>query len=505
MNCQSPEEYAMFSNKTLPLLLTILLIAAGSCDILDDQAPQQSLPLDEAFNNKEALNSALIGAYSDLQDDEGDVAGANWTLFPSIMADNTLWNGSFVSYRNIAVHEMEPSNPAITAWWIDSYEVINDVNAILSAIPNVDGTSPSLKGEALFIRGITYFELVRVFAKPWDTSSDNSHPGVPIVTDPTESSDDFTFPSRATVAKVYGRVVTDLSDAIDLLPEANADGRATKYAAQAYLVKVFMHQGKYQKAAAMAQQVINGPYSLNEDVVTFFRNEFSGESIFEIANTTQDNPGTNDALPTFFNLDARDDIQISQSFIEALDTVITADQKQRMNVQGYTYEDTRNTMLLTASQGDDAQIPEAGSDNTTKYEDAVNLADNAPLLRLADIILLRAEALAEANGINDESINLLNQVRTRAIIVRDQNGDPVSDEETYIGYDQADFDNAQELIDAIMLERRIELAFEGQRMHDLVRKGRAVRGTAPGADNLIFPIPQRELDANSNLEQNPGY
>ncbi len=65
--------------------------------------------------------------------------------------------------------------------------------------------------------------------------------------------------------------------------------------------------------------------------------------------------------------------------------------------------------------------------------------------------------------------------------------------------------NKQELIDAILLERRIELAFEGQRYHDLVRRNMDVSGDPAGANNTIFPVPQREIDANSNISQNPGY
>ena len=113
--------------------------------------------------------------------------------------------------------------------------------------------------------------------------------------------------------------------------------------------------------------------------------------------------------------------------------------------------------------------------------------------------LTRAEALAEANQeVNAEAIELLNAVRERAGLD---------------DYEEGDFGNYEELVDAILHERRIEFAFEGHRVWDLLRKGRDITNipsgqveTVPYGDNrLIFPIPQREMDVNPELEQNDGY
>jgi hypothetical protein len=126
------------------------------------------------------------------------------------------------------------------------------------------------------------------------------------------------------------------------------------------------------------------------------------------------------------------------------------------------------------------------------------------LVRLATFYLMRAEALARTEGINQESLDLLNAIRTRAIRRVDSEG-VQSDASDVISYEAADFADADELIEAIILERRVELAFEGNRIHDLRRLQRDVRGVAWDADVLVFPIPQREIDANDQLVQNPGY
>lgn len=130
-------------------------------------------------------------------------------------------------------------------------------------------------------------------------------------------------------------------------------------------------------------------------------------------------------------------------------------------------------------------------------------ANYVPILRMSEMMLTRAEALAELNGVNEESLNLLNEIRPRAITVTDDNGAP--GDQSLIEYGEGDFANAEELIDAILLERRVELSYEGHRMTDLQRRQMDVAGTAWEAPELVFPIPQSQMDANDDLTQNPGY
>ncbi|MEM9933924.1 MAG: RagB/SusD family nutrient uptake outer membrane protein, partial [Bacteroidota bacterium] len=106
------------------------------------------------------------------------------------------------------------------------------------------------------------------------------------------------------------------------------------------------------------------------------------------------------------------------------------------------------------------------------------------------------------------SVDLLNEIRNRAIRTIDAGG-AEGDASAYVSYVVGDFASADELIEAIILERQVELAWEGNRFHDLNRLGRPMvndRASSPsGADNLVWPVPQRDIDANSNLVQNPGY
>ena len=142
--------------------------------------------------------------------------------------------------------------------------------------------------------------------------------------------------------------------------------------------------------------------------------------------------------------------------------------------------------------------------NVEKYEDFTNNADDNIVVRLATYYLMRAEALVRTTGVNDESIELLNTIRTRSIRRVDDEG-ALSDATNDISYTEDDFDNDDALIEAIVLERRVELAFEENRLHDLRRLMRSIRGLDHDDPTLVFPIPQREIDANNMLEQNPGY
>jgi hypothetical protein len=164
--------------------------------------------------------------------------------------------------------------------------------------------------------------------------------------------------------------------------------------------------------------------------------------------------------------------------------------------------------LLAASAANDRRVTDLSrigvdAENrnslfTTKYPDAVNNSDDSPVIRTTEIYLNRAEALAELNGVNAESLQIINTLRTRA-------GLP--------SFVTGDFASSAAFMNTILDERRKELAFEGHRRNDLLRKGRNLRpigdtnfaAAAFGQNLTIFPIPQREMDLNTNLVQNSGY
>ncbi len=490
--------------------LGLLLVAAGfvGCDdFLEQPEPAQDLPSSSAFERVQDLQAALVGAYDGIQTGANLIGDyhTNTEMVANIMSDNGEWRGSFPSYIDVYNRQMTSDNAEANATWRNGYGAINQANLVLAALETLEdpNLTPEIEGqlraEALFIRGMVHFELVRLYALPWNANSGAS-PGIPLITEPVSGTADITFPPRATVAEIYDQAERDLETAANSFPTSEVEyGRANRFAALGYLAEIAFQQGRYADAAELAGQVIAGPFSLTPEPVGAFINEGSSEEIFAISNTTQDNPGVNGSLTTFHHLQGRGgDVIVSQDLkANGFDAIVTAEQEAALAAQGQTVVDLRFTQLVSIN-------PMTGVLNIEKYEDFAGNGDDAMIQRLAEYILMRAEALARTQGVNQESVDLLNQIRARALVVQNAAGEPVGDESAVL-YEVGDFASADELIEAIILERRVELAFEGNRIHDLKRLARDVRGLPYNNGFLIFPIPQREIDANGMLTQNEGY
>jgi tetratricopeptide (TPR) repeat protein len=481
----------------LYLLAGLVICLATACtDYLEVPQPAQSLPSSAAFSDVGGLQTALIGAYEAVQ--RSDYGATGTSINANVLSDNGEWRGSFPSYIDMFNREMTSFNGEAGGFWANAYLSINHTNLVLNGVATIEDpalttdVANQLRGEALFLRGLAHFELVRYFGKPWSSSS-SSDLGVPIMLTPVANTPDITFPARNTVAEVYDQAIADFTEAANLLPATGERGKANGTAATAYLAEIAFQQRDYPRAATLAQQVIDAGYALTASPEEPFFSEGSSEEILAIISTAQDNPGVNGSLATFHHINGRGgDVVVSEDLKNNGFLAIITDE-QRAAAGDDELVDLR-AELLTSND----------IFNIEKYEDFTNNADDNMLVRLATFYLMRAEALARTEGINQESLDLLNAIRTRAIRRVDSEG-VQSDASDVISYEAADFADADELIEAIILERRVELAFEGNRIHDLRRLQRDVRGVAWDADVLVFPIPQREIDANDQLVQNPGY
>ncbi len=490
--------------KKLNILVAAFVVAGlVGCDLLDSQQPQQSLPTDEVISDPVGLENIVTGMYDGLQ--SANIAGGSYNILPEIMADNVTWSGSFVGYQRQAARDMLPSDGQIQSWWNTSYREINSANLLLDIVDDIDDPTftaddaNSIRGEASFVRGMLYFELARVYSKRSGFTADDSHLGVPIRTTPLTAVEQFENLERSSLSDVFQQVETDLLLAVDLLPDTGlrSDRRATRYTALGYLMRLELEKGDYAAAADYADQILtSGEFSLTATPDGPFENEHSSESIFEIVHTPQDNPGVNNGQNAFYaptSLGGRGDIQHSSDYLSALNSTVTEDQQAVIDAAGYNVSELRRGFIGAGS-------------NILKFPDGTNNADNVLNMRLPDIMLARAEALVETSAtigdVPQEAYDLVNEIRRRAIFVTDASGADFSE---IIEYNVGDFGSRDEMIEAILLERRVELAFEGDRFHTLKRRGLDVRGLAPDADTIVFPIPQGEMDANPNMVQNDGY
>jgi starch-binding outer membrane protein, SusD/RagB family len=482
------------------ILSALVLIAFSACEDFLDVKPQQSIDAEMVFEVAADVENALYGAYERIA---GPQLYAGTSVFHSdLVASEGLdswWSGTFVGYRQMEEKAMDPNEGTITAKWSRAYQAINTVNNVLANLSLADADSRDrIEGEARFIRGIMHFELVRLYASPYVAGQANDQPGVPIMTTPTIRIEDAQNVSRATVNNVYQAILTDLTTAKQLLSElpknagANS-GRATSPVVAAFLARVYLAMENWEKAAEEADYVITnfGGYEvLNIVPRNAFNNiEYTREDVFMIRQDKTSNAGqANDGITTFFaSLDGlgRGDVDIEPDHFNRyeegdLRSLITDDPSVRIiedvPQMFYVGVGTKRGRVRTSKWG--------------KYD------ANVPVIRLAEMILTRAEANFRKGGtpIGAEPIDDINAIRNRAGV--------------------SDWSAEDLTLDLIREERYRELCFEGHALHDLRRfRGSVVAPRGPYRDEelqwndprLVLPIPQREIDTNPNLVQNTGY
>ncbi|QKG53604.1 RagB/SusD family nutrient uptake outer membrane protein [Hymenobacter sp. BRD67] len=481
-----------------PVVALGLSLGLSACkDALDIQ-PQQAIDLSTAFNTTQKVGAAVVGCYSQL--DNSSLYGTDLILVPELIAGDGYisWEGSFQNYAQLANHIQNAQISNALEIWRAAYANINQTNVVLANLGVVtDSTQKQqFRGEMRFIRAAMYFELVRLYAQQYKAGTNNTQLGVPLAltANTTIAQGDTKLP-RATVEQVYAQVISDLQAAMKNLPAQNVT-RASSFSAEALLARVYLQQGNYPAARAAADDVItNSGASLAGTLAAVFQNRNSSESLFEIQQNDQNNAGTaNSGLATFFAgysptgdqgiSYGRGDVRVNGDFANL-----------------YGSSDVRGTDSLTILRTKKLIYL---SDGNTKPNHLRTIkwrtyGQDIPLIRLAEMYLIRAECDIRAGKSGDADIN---KVRLRS------GATPV------IGA----------MLPDVLLERQLELAFEGFRLYDLKRTNGVIRpfqpaipptATDPGSPAVpafnandpkaILPIPYQEINNNSLLVQNPGY
>jgi starch-binding outer membrane protein, SusD/RagB family len=449
----------------LPLL--VMVLAGPSCTKKLEIEPQQSIDAGTALTTDSDVEAALVGTYSILSG--GALYGTNLLLLADLQAAEGYlsWRGTFQGQRQVSLKNMTRDNSEASRTWIAAYRAINMANIVLDAADVVKDTDlrNQYEGEALFIRGIMHFELVRYFAKPWGATAANDHLGIVIKTKPTLEEE--AVDARSTVKATYDQVIADLTAAVSKLPDTRDGIRADKYVALAFLARVYLQQGDYAKALAAANQVIaSDNYEMNDDILDAFRKDRTAEVVWEIEQDIQNNAGTsNDGMATFYaslpgNV-GRADVRVEVAFANS-----------------YPAGDLRRTQWFYIGTG-----ARPGNTYSGKW---TSFSQNLPIIRIAEMYLIRAECNARlGSSVGATPTEDLAMVRNLARV----NLAPLPG-----------------TLANILQERIYELAFEGVRIHDIKRLRGSTGAFAWDSDLLVFPIPQREVDASGGIiKQNPGY
>jgi starch-binding outer membrane protein, SusD/RagB family len=509
--------------------LLILFFSFGlfSCNKLIDIYPSSNLNTATYYTTVEEVQTGLTGCYNGLQ----KTVNSEWQ-FTEQRSDNTkqgVANSTSSVNRDLSDLDMflpATTHQAVYTYWLANYNNIRNANIVLQrlgvtydpsvgsinlnkiAIPLSDSVRQQLAGEALFIRSYHYFNLVRLYG------------GVFLIHTPVTATE-AKLVNRSSVADIYKLIVADLTTASTYLSKlkfaqitAANQGKATSWAAKALLAKVNLTLNKKAEAITLLQDVMsNSGYSLQAAYANVFSTttEMNSEILFTIR----------------FKAGG---LGLGSSF--GNDFAVLGSGTQLINGSGsglnYPTADY-DTAHVTADPRKAVNMGVLGTGTAAKlyvkkFLSPVILANDGesdfPILRYADVLLM----MAEAKGFTSESITLINQVRTRATLAA-----LPATVSTVATFEKALAD-----------ERRFEFAFENQRWFDLTRFNTTMTtltaeqimkdhfakefakhyGTYPApivtlaqlqanvtANKLLLPIPQREIDTNTNLkiEQNPGY
>jgi starch-binding outer membrane protein, SusD/RagB family len=464
------------------------VFSLASCTDLNE-SPASLITTEQFYKTESDALSAVTSVYNAALNNGGlTMYNRLFHLAFEIMSDDAIagLRVTNADVRTISVLAHSTTNDRVDELWRESYVAINRANIVIARVPliEMDATLRTrLVNEAKFLRGLLYFNMVRLWGD------------LPLILNETGSlSKDAILVSRTPKEEIYKQIIADLT-AAEALPNSftGADaGRATAGAAKSILAKVYLTRQEWDKAAAKSLEVINGPYGydLFENYADVFNvaTKNGKEHIFSVqckSNVNgQGNRLASSATPVGIAGVASAGTDEPEPSTYAL---FSADDKRR--------DVTFFTSLVSPTTGKAVNF----APRFFKYFDPAQIgnptesAKNIPVIRFAEILLIYAEAVNEASGAGTEAYAAINRVRKRAGLAA----------LTGLSKDQ--------FREAVYTERRLELMFEFQRWFDLIRTKRMIAelkkvGKTNAAEkHYLHPIPQREMDLNPRLVQNPGW
>lgn len=515
--------------------IVIAFLGLASCHKIIDLNPISNIGTENYYKNNDQVQVALTGCYNGLM----APLRLEWML-TELRSDNakqgvpTSSSTKNLDYNALNMYEPGTTLPELYDYWNMVYTNIRSINYVLrsvgvkyenGSITVGKGTADLLPaqrdkaaGEALFLRAYHYFNLVRIYG------------GVFLITEPISPQQAEQL-NRSEVTDIYNLIIADLSESTKLLSRtaygnipASDRGRATTWAAEALLAKVYLTINRKSDALALLNDVINNSgYDLVSDFGSIFSttNEMNKEILFAVR-FRSGGVGLGNFMPNDFapvgsgsNVVNGDGAGLNYPTFDIDSAYKPGDNRYNITIGKYQtklYPKKFVVPVVTSGEGE----------------------NDFPILRFSDVLLMKAEATG-FDGAGGTSVGIINRIRERSGAATFAGGDFNAGFYKY-PTDQAQtgaITNDAVFLTALLTERRLELAFENQRLFDLIRTGRAISGiqsyfareyaahyskytpTIPlsklqsnvNQDHLILPIPQREIDANTTLTipQNPGY
>ncbi|MFN4892852.1 MAG: RagB/SusD family nutrient uptake outer membrane protein [Bacteroidota bacterium] len=449
------------------ILLSAALLLAGCKKI--EITPRNVVPPGEALKSEEDLTKALAGAYAQLR--EGGYYSGRHQRVAQYLSDHI--DGSILNGYDADIYNLRSSADNGTQdMYANPYVLIQRANTVLENL-NLASTGDSKKkfeGEALFLRALGHFDVVKFFAQPYGFTADNSHPGVVIKT--TSSFENNR--KRNTVQEVYTAILNDLRVSQNLLSGSGVNFRANKWAAQALLARVFFQMNQFDSAYKYSNQVITGSNAIFDNSAQFVTRRFDStaagsyknpEILFALGNES------NAVLPWG---DLRNNLNDSLNMGLRLTS--------SAYIAGTLASDRRKAWYSN----------NAGTYGIKKYQNPKFIL---PLLHITEMKLIRAESAAELNLNLAAAIGDINDITNRAY------GGAISPLPTSA--------TATQVKQLVRDQRTLEMIFEGDdRIAQVKRIGASGEssfiGSAPwNCYGFVLQFPASEVNINANFIPNP--
>lgn len=483
----------------------ILILLTGGCSKQNlDPVPKTSLSDLSVFDTKDRIVAQVNGLYSLMK--SGQFLGGRYFVYNDIRDDNFIPNSNN-GVTNFATwnHTVLSSTNEVNNCWGAIYSAINAINIFIEGLDAAwtsgkittlitEAEKNQYKSEALALRGMSYFYLLQLYALPYNKSN-GSDPGVPLRIKASKTAADNDM-ARSSVAEVYTQILKDLNDAEPLSIVSYGTGAANallnttrvhRNTIIAFKTRVYLHKNDWANVLTESAKMVSAtaPFTSSTGVPNALNSTFAGiwatpyttaESIFSMPFTATNLAGTQNSLAVYYH----------PSSSESYFLVTTA---------GSTFSqinaaDSRKLLFVTLT----------GKTYIGKFTNYTSPVDYAPVIRYAEVLLNRSEAIVKSgNAVTQQAVDLLNAVRTRSYAAG--------------GYTLASFPTVASFTTAIMLERSIEFLGEGIRNFDLMRTVSTIPGkdgtpfamglvssVAPSDPTYVWPTPSTESNMNKLLK-----
>lgn len=460
----------------------LFLFSACGNDWLDEMTPQTSAETEKSLTTLTEAEYALNGIYDLYR--KYEYYGARFTYYADAKGEDMQARGDS---KRVAKYYLFTFNAvdAPSNFWSYPYKAIRNANNILSftekytAIDSEKKKFDNIRGQALTMRAMSHFDLVKIYGMPY-TKDNGASLGVPVV---TENPANDAKPSRNTVAEVYTQIIKDLEDASGLISKARNDGQLNWFATRLLLARAYLYKGDdaraYEVASDLLKQAEGTSFKLfaNSEYKSAWSQQTGSEYFYVIYNTSEEISDANEFISYLMHRSGYDDLSISTDYINLID-------EDKDDVRGQIIERyATNRYYLQKYVAPDYKV------------------SNIPVLRISEAYLIAAEAAVKL-GDKENAADYLNAIVSRANPEKSVETDEVT-------------------LERVLIERRKELVGEGHRLYDAMRNNQTI--SRKGASHssalltdetrtfnrdfykILMPIPRGEINVNPNMVQNPGY